>query len=157
MINLKILNKKAIKEILKTIKNQWNTDIDFKDQVLLEDNDGKIFITNKDISRIDLSKLRINSIGLYLAQKMIDGLRLSIEGSQLIGPKAKKNVLELTEKQKKEWIKGYDLELDKPLSGFLIIKHQQDFLGCGKAIKPNKLLNYVPKNRRLKVTEPPLS
>jgi len=118
MVNLKILNKKAIKEIIKIIKSQWSANIDFKDQVLLEDNDGKIFITNKDISRVDFSKLRINSIGFYFAQRMADGLRLSIEGSQIIGPKARKKVLELDQKQMKEWLKGYDLEISKNLSGF---------------------------------------
>jgi len=151
MINLKILNKKAIKEILKKVKEQWDADVDFGDKVFLQDKENDIYIVNKDISKIDLSKLRINSIGLYIAQQMIDGLRLSIEGSQLIGPKAKKNVLELGEKQAKEWLKGYDLENDKSLRGFLIIKHKEDFLGCGKA-KDNKILNYVPKNRRLKIS-----
>jgi len=149
-MNLKILNKKAIKEILKKIKEQWNAEIDFKDKVFLQDKENDIYIVNRDISKINLSKLRINSIGLYIAQQMVDGLRLSIEGSQLIGPKAKKNVLELSEKQAKEWLKGYDLEI-KDLKGHLIIKHKEDFLGCGKA-KDNKVLNYVPKNRRLKIS-----
>ena len=149
-MNLKILNKKAVKEILALIKQQWNADIDL-DYAFLKDKDDKIFIINKDFAEIDLTRLRINSMGLYIAQLMPDGIRLSIEGSQLIGPEAKKNVLELTEKQSKQWLKGEDLEIKTELKNYVILKYKKDFLGTGK-IKNNKILNYVPKTRRLKIS-----
>jgi len=170
MINLKILNKKQIKEILNLIKKQWESDIDL-DYAFLQDKEGKIFIINKEFAEIDLSKLRINSMGLYIAQLMPDGIRLSIEGSQLVGPKAKKNVLELTEKQTKEWFRGNDLEIKTELKNYIILKHNKDFLGCGKIKhekiaeqffvsqkykvfqRENKILNYIPKNRRLKIND----
>jgi len=152
MINLKILNKKAIKEVLKKIKGQWDAEVDFGDKVFLEGKDNDIFIINRDISRIDLTKIRINSMGLYIGQQMVDGFRLSIEGSQIVGPKAKKNILEVDEKRAREWLKGYELDVRENLSGYLIIKHCADFLGCGK-VKDNKVLNYVPKNRRLRVSD----
>jgi NOL1/NOP2/fmu family ribosome biogenesis protein len=148
MINLKILNKKQIKEILALIKQQWNADIDL-DYAFLKDKDDKIFIINKEFAELDLTKLRINNIGLYFAQKMIDGLRLSIEGSQIIGPKAKKNILELNKKQTKEWFQGNDIEVKTEMQNYVILKHESDFLGTGK-IKENKILNYIPKARRLK-------
>ena len=77
-------------------------------------------------------------------------IRLSIEGSQIIGPKAAKNVVEINEEQTKEWLKGEDLEIDgkSNYSGFVIIKHNADFLGTGK-YKENKILNYVSKSRRI--------
>ena len=149
-MNLKILNKKQIKEILALIKKQWDADLTL-DYAFLKDKNDKIFIINKAFAQIDISKLRINSMGLYFAQKMIDGIRLSIEGSQLIGPKAKKNVLELTETQTKQWLKGEDIEIKTELKNYVILKHNKDFLGTGK-IKENKILNYIPKSRRLKTT-----
>ncbi len=148
MINLKILNKKQIKELLALIKQQWNASIDLN-YAFLKDNDDKIFIINKEFAELDLTKLRINNIGLYFAQKMIDGLRLSIEGSQIIGPKAKKNILELNKKQTKEWFQGNDIEVKTEMQNYVILKHESDFLGTGK-IKENKILNYIPKSRRLK-------
>jgi len=147
-MNLKILNKKQIKEILALIKQQWNADIDL-DYAFLQDKEDKIFIINKAFAELDLTKLRINNMGLYIAQKMIDGIRLSIEGSQLIGPKAKKNVLELDDKQSKQWLRGEDTEIETELKNYVILKHKNDFLGTGK-IKQNKILNYIPKIRRLK-------
>ena len=76
-------------------------------------------------------------------------IRLSIEGSQLVGPKATKNIAEITEQQAKQWLKGEDLEIkDNHYSGFIIIKHDNYFLGAGK-YKENKILNYVGKSRRI--------
>jgi len=94
-----------------------------------------------------LTKLRINSLGLYFGKIEKDGLRLSIEGSQLIGNKSKKNVIKLDDNQVKEWMAGEVLEI-KDYKGFVIIKHKNDFLGCGKA-KEDRILNFVPKTRRL--------
>jgi len=150
MFNIKILNKKAVKEILSLIKQQWDADLTL-DYAFLKDKEDKIFIINKEFAELDLTKLRINNMGMYFAQKMIDGLRLSIEGSQIIGPKAKKNILELTEKQTKQWLRGEDLEIKTDIQDYVILKYKNDFLGTGK-IKQNKILNYIPKSRRLKTT-----
>lgn len=147
MQNLKILNKKQTKEILNLIKKQFNAE--FKsDFAFLKNEKGKIYLINKDISKINLEKLRINSLGLYFAETRNNEIRLSIEGSQLIGPSAKKNILELDEKQVKEWMQGNDLEIKGNYKGFLLIKHNNDFLGCGKA-RDGKLFNYVGKARRI--------
>jgi len=149
MQNLTILNRKQIKKILQLLNKQFG----FKDDlnyVFLQNRDGKIFFVNKSIGNLDLNKLRINSIGLYFGKLENDGLRLSIEGSQIIDDQAKKNLVELNEKQVKEWIAGEDLEI-KDYSGYVLIKHKKDFLGCGKA-KENRILNFVPKTRRFSLS-----
>ena len=151
MPQLKILNKKEIKQILKLIENQWNVKLN-PDYAFLRNNKNRIFIINKDIEKIELERLRINSIGIYFCE-IDNGIRLSIEGSQIIGPKASKNIAEITEEQVKQWLKGEDLEIENKennYSGFLIIKHNNDFLGTGK-YKENKILNYVGKSRRINV------
>lgn len=149
MQNLKILNKKQTKEILSLIKKQFGAE--FKsDFAFLKNEKGKIYLINKDISKINLEKLRINSLGLYFAETRNNEIRLSIEGSQLIGPLAKKNILELTEKQVKEWMQGNDLETKGDYSGFVLIKHNNDFLGCGK-VREGKVFNYVGKARRINI------
>ena len=117
--------------------------------VFLENSKGKVYIISTDLANLELSNLRIDSLGLYFGKLEKDGLRLSIEGSQIIGPKAKKNVLEIKKGTRDIWIKGYDTEIQGN-PGFVIIKHKDDFMGCGK-LNNNKLYNYVPKNRRLVV------
>ena len=151
MQNLKILNKKEIKNILSIIKKQFDADVKL-DYVFLVNNKNRLYIVNKEAFDINIDKLKINSFGLYFGEFRDDGLRLSIEGSQLIGPKAKKNVLELDNKQAREWLKGYDSSLKLKERGFVIIRNKNDFLGCGKVVE-NKILNYVPKTRRLRVSD----
>ena len=147
MQNLTILNKKQTKEILSLIKKQWRADFK-EDYAFLKNEKGKIYLLNKDISRINLERIRINCLGLYFAKIITNEIRLSIEGSQLIGPLAKKNILELTGQQTKEWMSGNDLEIKGVPKSFLLIKHKNDFLGTGKC-RDEKLFNYVSKARRL--------
>ena len=147
MQKLNILNKKETKKLLAQIEEQWGATLE-TDCVFLKNEDGKIFIANKEFGTLDLSRLRINSLGLYIAQEADDELRLSIEGSQLIGPLAKKNVLELNDDEASEWLRGTDLDKATDERGFVLIKNSGDFLGCGKATG-NKILNYVPKTRRI--------
>lgn len=146
MQNLKILNKKQIKKILEIIKKQYGCKVNL-DYAFLQNEKNRVYIANKEFADIDLTKLRINSVGLYFGELRSGELRLTIEGSQIIGPYAKENVVELDEKESKEWMKGYDLVKETNTKGFVIIKHKEDYLGCGK-VKENKIFNYVPKNRR---------
>ena len=151
MPQLKILNTKEIKQILKLIENQWNAKLKL-DYAFLKNNKSRVFIVNKDISTIDLEKLRINSIGMYFCETRNDKIRLSIEGSQIVGPKAMKNIVEINSLQVKQWMKGEDLEIENKgdYNGFVIIKHNNDFLGTGK-YKDGKVLNYVGKSRRVSI------
>ena len=148
MPELKFLNSKETKEILELIEGQWGAKLKL-DCTFARNSKNRIFIVNKDINKIDFSKLRVNSVGMYFCD-LENGIRLSIEGSQIIGPKSTKNVVEINEEQTKKWMKGEDLEIgDKEnYFGFLILKHGNDFLGTGK-FKENKILNYVSKSRRI--------
>ena len=147
MNSFNFLNKKEVKKILALLNEQFDTDITLNYEFLLSERD-KVYIVNKDIAKIDLTRLRVNSVGLYFGELQSDGLRLSIEGSQLVGPTAKKNVLELTEKELKEWMRGEELIKTLNHSGFVIIKYGDDYFGCGKAVN-GKVLNYYPKVRRI--------
>ena len=78
------------------------------------------------------------------------GIRMTVEGAQLIGKYATKNVLDLDKDQIKEWIKGNQVDVKYDTNGFVLIRNKKDFFGCG-LVKNNILLNYFPKTRRLKV------
>ena len=151
MPELKILNSREIKEIYELIDDQWGAKIKL-DYGFLKNNKNRIFIVSKDISKIDISKLRLNSVGMYFCEVDGMGIRLSIEGSQIVGPQAKKNIVELNEEETKRWFKGEDIEKEcKDCKGFLILKNKNDFLGSGK-YSNGKILNYVGKSRRVNTT-----
>lgn len=148
MPELKILNNKEIKEIYKLIEGQWGARVKL-DYGFLRNNKNRIFVVSRDISRVDISKLRLNSVGMYFCEDDRSGIRLSIEGSQVIGPEASKNVVELDENETRRWLKGEDLEKDcKSCKGFVILKSKNDFLGSGKYTN-GRILNYVSKTRRI--------
>ncbi len=148
MQNLKILNSKERKKILGLLEENWgfNEKLDY---VFLETEKRKIYIAKKEIFDLDTSQLRVNSVGIYFAEARV-GIRLSIEGSQIVGPKAAKNVVELDDKEARQWMEGNDLDKPVETESFVILKHNNDFLGSGKSTKEGKILNYVPKTRRLR-------
>ena len=146
MGNFELLNSKEIKKLNKQLKEQFDSEFDFKEYLTFRTPRDRIYIVNKEFSKIDSSKLKINNIGLYFLSIMGDGLRLSIEGSQLF--KAKKNILELKKSDFEDWMTGQDVNLEFE-KGYVLLKYGNDFLGCGKSMG-NKVLNYVPKPRRVK-------
>jgi len=151
MPELKILNSREIKDIYNMIENQWGAKIK-QDYGFLRNNKNRIFVISKDISKINFSKLRLNSVGMYLCETDNKGIRLSIEGSQIVGQYAKKNIVDISEEETRNWFKGENLEKEcKNCSGFVILKNKKDFLGTGK-YSNGKIMNYVGKSRRVNLT-----
>ena len=144
----KVLNGKEVRAIAEAVKQQWGCGLNLGCG-FLEGKDSDIFLISRDIEKLDFEHLHLESLGLYFGQLRNDELRLSIEGSQLIGKTAAKNVVELNDGEFKLWLRGEDIE--KTLidcSGYVLIKHNSDFIGCGKC-KDGKILNFVPKARRV--------
>ena len=147
-MNLRILNKKETSRILNKIKEHFEINEIKLNGKLLQNKEGKIFLITKDINKVNLNKLRINNIGLYIANYEKE-LRLTIEGTQLFGKFAKKNIHEINNDEVKLWMTGNKLKSSKIYSGFVIIKNGENFFGTGK-YKDNEILNYVPKERWIK-------
>lgn len=146
--NYEVLNSKAVKQIMIALKNQFCFEEKLDYAFLLSKKD-KILIINREVDLINHESFRIDALGMYFGKYYNDGFRLSIEGSQLIGPRCKCNVFDLNQRQKHSWLKGEDIELDMD-NGFVILKSGTDFLGCAK-VKNFSALNSVPSARTLKV------
>lgn len=149
MKELVFLKSKEVKQLMQRCREQWGTDFAhlFQEYAFFKNKD-KIFLVSRDIAKIDFESLRINNAGMYILEDKNDELRLSVEGSQVLGPDADKNVLELEKYEIISWIKGEDFLKERKNEGFVIIKFKDDFFGSGK-IKEGKLLNFLPKIRRL--------
>jgi len=148
MQNLRILNNKEIKQVLNKIQEQFGIKEIKLDLGMLKNKEGKIFLITKDINKVNLDKLRINELGLYIA-KEDKGIRLSIEGAYLFGKHAAKNIHEIDKANAYFWMTGEDISCKKEFKGFVIIRYKDNYLGCGKW-KENKILNFIPKERRIK-------
>src|SRR3989344_7937064 len=130
-MNFKFLTSKELKPIFAFMKDQWGFDEKLELAFFITNKD-RIHVINRAIGQIDFSKLRINSMGLYFGEMRNDELRLSIEGSQLVGPNASKNIIELNSEERKQWLQGQDIDKVCDANGFAIIKAGADFIGCGK-------------------------
>ena len=141
-----VLSKTDVKKILRQLKAQFGIEDFGLDYIFTKSSKDRIFVVNKDLEKINLSDYNINTAGLYIAKEEIDGVRLTIEGSQILGPKATKNVLVLDNAE--DWLRGKNIEIESEMKGYVIVKHCKDFLGCGR-INKKRLQNFIPKARRL--------
>lgn len=145
------LRSKEIKALGKALQERWNTSLDI-DCAFFQSKNKKIRLITRDIAKIGSKKLRIDSFGLYFGQLEKNKLRLSIEGSQIIGKGAKRNVVEISHSDAKRWLAGNDISITEPkncTNGYVIIKSGKDFLGCGY-LKHGIVKNFIPKARRIK-------
>ena len=139
-----ILNSKETRKIVDKVKEDYGIkEIDL-DYIFVRVKD-KLFTASNDFNK--LSTERIHNFGLFFARIVDGGMKLSIEGSQMIGNYATKNVAEIDFENIKKWIAGYDVPVDNG-DGFVIVKHNKDFFGCGKA-RDKVLMNSVPRERRI--------
>ena len=154
-----ILNKNEKEEMLKMLNEQFG--IKNLDGMIFTNNYEKFFIYQGSFGKEEISKIEksapIEKIGIYFAKIETNRedekrIRLSIEGSQMLGNQITKNIFELNDEQLHEWLKGNEILLDnteiKPF-GFVVISYKGEFLGTGKASE-NKISNFIPKARRLK-------
>jgi|TARA_B100001971_G_C17961409_1_gene417621 NOL1/NOP2/fmu family ribosome biogenesis protein len=146
-----VLERKERKEFLKLLESQFGFTLKL-DFAFFKTEKGKIYGVNRDVGLLDLSNVRVNSLGVYLGEVSHGEARLSIEGSQVIGVAATKGVVTVSDSVARMWIKGNDIETDTTETGFVLIKNSSDFLGCGR-VKEGVILNFVPKTRYLQVSD----
>ncbi|MFT4303444.1 MAG: methyltransferase RsmF C-terminal domain-like protein [Candidatus Woesearchaeota archaeon] len=146
------LNRKEAGKILEQIEKEYGCNpksLLIDRYTFFQSDKNKIYIVNNLIKEFDFSQMRINSFGLYLCEINRGNIRLSIEGSQLLGKHCKKNILEIDEEISKQWMMGNDIPSEKEFNGFVIIKNNNDYMGSGK-YKEGVILNFVSKQRRIK-------
>ncbi len=148
------LNSAHVKDLLQILQEQYQTGKIKLPYRFYRNNKGRIFIVSPDIEKIDFKKLRINNLGLYFANHSDNSLRLTIEGSQIIGPLATKNVIEISKEEVTEWMRGEPLNKTITQTEFVIIKHENDYLGCGRK-SGETIANFLPKSRRIKSYKTP--
>lgn len=155
-IPLEILNSNEKREIENKLKFQFG--IEKIPGVILKRGKERLFLFSGDIKMGEIKDIEkiivVERVGFYFA-KIVEGedaIRLSIEGSQILQGQIKKNIFEINDKQAEDWMNGRDLQIKTGERKFLIIKNNEDFLGCGKA-STEKIGNFIPKNRRLKSKE----
>ncbi len=151
-MRLKILNENEKKQIENYLKERFG--INKIPGILLKKGEERIFlfsgdINSKQINQLD-NKILLERVGIYFAKMIGNKPKLSIEGVSILKNQIKKNIFEINKEQAEKWMAGQELNIKTKKRGFIIIKYQEDLLGCGKASE-EKITNFIPKSRRLKL------
>ena len=159
MTTVELVSSKVRKTIIDYICSQYGCEYDTDDVFYINLKDNKIYLTTVPVSDVNISLIRLNSLGLYFGElnQALTEIRLSIEGSQLIGPIATQNVLVLSENDFRLWNHGHSVPYDKDdAHGYVIISNGVDFFSVARR-KNDDLLNFVPKARwiRSKLNDSP--
>lgn len=138
------LNKTETEFTLQRLREQFG--INFKPEFLFLQNEDKLYITCKELRKVGFENYNINNVGLYFARQIGNKLKPTMEATQIIGKYATKNVLEIGNPN--DWLQGKNIKTDEVFKDFVMIKHNNDFLGTGQYTE-NTILNLIPKNRRI--------
>ncbi|MEK6898122.1 MAG: hypothetical protein AABX28_02065 [Nanoarchaeota archaeon] len=155
MESIKILNKTEKQKIIEKLDYQFG--IKEIPGLIVSMGKERLFLFSGNFDENQIKKLEsvtsIERMGIYFAKFMTDNngekIKLSIEGTQILQKQIDKNLFEISEEQTEEWMKGHELQIKTGMKGFIVIKHDEDFLGSGKASE-EKITNFIPKSRRLK-------
>jgi len=147
---MKPLTSSQKKHIIKQLNQQYG--ITHLPYLLLKFGKEKIRLYSGNLSKEELltldNNLRIENIGLYFAKQQNDGIRLTLDGLQLIKDQITKNILIINDQQAELWLRGNDLDIQTE-QDFKILKNNEEFIGCGKSTG-QRITNFVPKERRIK-------
>ncbi|MEM4318492.1 MAG: hypothetical protein QW244_01515 [Candidatus Pacearchaeota archaeon] len=147
-IKFKIIGKKEEKQIVNFLAEYG---IKISPNFVFLRAEKKIFIAPRE--SVNFLPLAIRA-GFYLGKLEHGGFRLSFDATQLFATQIKK-FISINDDEFAKWMQGLSLKKEKKEAkeeGFIVLKHNNDFLGCG-LIKKNKyikILNYTPKERRIK-------
>lgn len=146
---MRLLKKKEADNILFELKEAYDHNEDLSSFYYFVNNEGKVWITNNNMQGIGLEGLRVEGLGLYFCFLEKKNIRLSIEGAQLIGSTAKKNIIKISKDDAQEWIRGFNLKNSSSYRGYVIISEDDNILGVGFSDGEGNIRNLVPKKRRV--------
>ena len=151
-MRFKIFEHKEKQEVLSKLKKQFG--VKTIPGIILKRGTERIFLFTGEITKKEFQELEdqipIERVGMYFAKEIREKIRLSLDGAQLLKKQITKNIFELNDEQKQEWVLGRELLLKNKTNEFLIMRHNGNILGTGKASK-EKISNYLPKSRRIKI------
>jgi len=150
-MSIKIFNEKEKKEIEKKLKDQFG--IKKINGTFVQIGQERIFLFLGSLNEKEIKELEttipIERVGVYFAKIKDNEIRLSIEGTHLLKDQINKNIFEINNEQRDQWMHGSELNITTGKKEFVIMKNNNDLLGTGKA-SAEKITNFIPKSRRLK-------
>ena len=158
MSKIELMDKTKKKKIIGNLNDNYG--IENLHHLFIRSGNDKIRIYSGGLSLEELNflgkNLRVELIGASLGKIEENNLRINFDILNLpeIKSQINKNIIEISEEQILEWLKGKSLEINTEsiTKNDLVVvksKNNQDFLGVAKNRK-TYIQNYVPKERRIR-------
>ncbi len=167
------LNKKQKERFSNFFKEKYG--LELKGQIVKQSTEKLRIFTGNLLEHelaVFVGTVRVETIGIYLVTldnrdkgEKEETIRFSFDAG-FLAKDATKNVLELNDKQAKQWFKGEDITIDSEQQSpdtkedlklnnvdypFVLLKYKDEIVGCGKLTQDkDKIINFVPKERRIK-------
>lgn len=150
---IKKLDNSELKQFCEYLEKYYGIEEDFNGYVLLWGGKNKIRLTTIETYDFFEKMKKAELVGVYIAKRIGIDWVLSVEGTQLIGNKIKKNFIELNREEAEKWMRGEPIKIKEKIpSKFIIGKYNGTYLGSGRAIS-NIIYPYVSKWRRISSIE----
>lgn len=151
---MKFIKSREKKKILKELEEIYG--VEELNYLLIETGKQKLRGFSGSLSKeeiLELSEMaRIEIIGMYLISRKDKDLRLSFDAVSLFRKQISKKVFEIDKENFEKWIRGFDLEVSCE-KGIVVLRFGGNLVGVGKS-NGEKIFNYVPKERKLKIPLP---
>ncbi|MFT4250078.1 MAG: methyltransferase RsmF C-terminal domain-like protein [Candidatus Woesearchaeota archaeon] len=146
-IRVDFLNSKQRKQFFRQLQETYGYSGSTEYAIYLG-GDDKYYVVSSDIDKVDFVALGVRQGGLYVASKIRDELRLTMDGAMLFGPSCSGCFVEVNESEKNAWMRGEELETNIVEARYVLIKYKNKILGCGHAAN-NSIKPYISKGRRI--------
>ncbi len=156
-----VMNSREVKQLLSQLSEAFGTNLSPLSKqyhFFYSEPKQRVYVFSRQELELDFSRLNINRFGVYFAS-LAKEPRLSNEGCFIVGPLAKRNVINVSSGHAKSWFTGEDIPIDASLkeeieksanpkvNPFVILRHGKDLIGSGRLAK-GRILNFLPKERR---------
>jgi len=147
----KKMNEIEKKEVERIIEKNYGVKIDLSGFDCYINKRNEIYLVSKSV---DEKLITIASYaGLYFGRlKRNEKIQLSVEGSQIVGKLASKNIAIVDDENISRYMEGLPCNwvelINCEINNFVLIKNGNDFFGTG-ILRKDKIESLVPKARRI--------
>jgi len=152
--SLEILDKAEVEGLQRTIDKNFGGSFRLRDYGVMLGSEERVWLAARDVFVFDFSKLPANSIGLNFGKmKRNEKMRLTIEGAQLVGATAERNVAVVADNDAERFLRGEDIGAKHAENceehNFVIVKAESGRILGSALLAEGKLKNFLPKSRRI--------
>lgn len=151
---MEILDKKEVEELQRLVDKNFKSGFELREYGVMLGSEERIWLAGRGVFQYDFSKLPVNSMGLNFGKiKRNEKIRLTIEGAQLVGRDAERNVAVIVDENAKKFLRGEDVDVMQAAGceehNFVIVKTEDGRIVGSALFSEGRLQNFLPKSRRI--------